>query len=121
MLGLSEIFYRDEYLTMLSKASVYTQNDRQFISLRFTFQFKSLKQVLPVARYKNCQEVDLWTKPIAGDELLYYQELVVRLHRNPLKILKGEMKIIEGLSIKFLLPFMYMNFLREEEFSEEQF
>lgn len=55
VLNLSDIFYRDEYLTILSKSNVYTQNDKQFLSLIFTFQFKSMKQITPAIRYKNCQ------------------------------------------------------------------
>jgi hypothetical protein len=69
---------------------------------------------MPAVRYKNCQELDLWTKPLTGLEMLYTQEMVVGLHANPIKIMKGELKIIEGLVVKFLLPFMYINFLREE-------
>ena len=52
---------------MLAKSNVYTQNDKQFLSLKFTFQFKSLKKVQPALKYKNCQELDLWTKPVTGD------------------------------------------------------
>ena len=86
-----------------------------------SFQFKAIKQVQAEVKYKNCQEVDLWTKPLAGEHPFFQQELVVKLHRNPLKILKGQVKIVEGLVITFLTPFMYYNFLREEDFSSEQF
>jgi hypothetical protein len=54
---------------------------------------------------------------MAGEHPLYTQDLVVKLHRNPLKIMKAEVKIVEGLAVRFLLPFMYWNFLREEAFS----
>lgn len=113
VLAQSQIFYRDDYLTLLSRCSVYTQNDQQFLSIQMNFQFKAIKQVFPQVKYKNCQQLDLWTKPLSGEHPLFKQQLVVKLHRNPIKILKGQVKIVQGLVINFLLPFMYYNFLRE--------
>lgn len=85
--------------------------------MTLTFQFKSLKQVRPHVRYVNCQELDIWSKPLTGKGDLYTQELAVRLHSNPLKVIKAELKVIEVIDITFLLPAIYLNFLREEEFS----
>lgn len=115
------MFYRDDYVSMLCKSSVYTQNNQQFLSVVLSLQFKSLNHVAPHLAYKNCQELELWTKPLAGEQLLYRQELAVRLHRNPLRIVKAELKVIENLSLTFLFPCMYLSFLREEEFSAEEF
>lgn len=47
--------------------------------------------------------------------------MAIRLCRNPLRIIKGELKIIESVSVVFLMPFMYVSFLREEEFRGEEF
>ena len=71
LLGLSDIFYRDELVTMAARRSVYTQSDHQFVSMTLTFQFKEMRQVEPLSKYKNCQEIELWTKKMTGAELLY--------------------------------------------------
>ena len=71
------MFYRDDYVSMLCKSSVYTQNNQQFLSVVLSLQFKSLNHVAPHLAYKNCQELELWTKPLVGEQLLYRQELAV--------------------------------------------
>jgi hypothetical protein len=64
-------------------------------------------------RYKNCQELDVWVKPLVGEGEVYSQELAIRLHANPLKVIKAEARVIESIDIRFYLPLLYLNFLRE--------
>ena len=40
---------------MAARRSVYTQSDHQFVSMTLTFQFKEMRQVEPLPKYKNCQ------------------------------------------------------------------
>ena len=58
---------------------------------------------------------------MTGSELVYEQDLVLRLHKHPLKIIKAELRVIEGVKVTFLLPCMYFNFLREEQVNKDQF
>ena len=86
--------------------------------MTFSFHFNQSQSRPPKINYKNIAEVDFWTKPVNGNNKVFSQETIGRLCLVPIKIMKSTVYFGENqnVSATFLLPFLFYNYLRPQEF-----
>ena len=73
ILGSAQVFYEDSNICISKLDNLFTEEEEDFLKLTYSFKFRRYQNSKPKVTYKNIPEIDLWVKPISGQEEIYTQ------------------------------------------------